>query len=159
AGRVELCRKVGLKLNDSIVSYFLNSPGPEVPEVSNPQRAPRTYRISANYDTSLAELVEKRVFCDLRHARDQNNCNFSLIGGYYIMIDDVSKLEELNDEVRINTPFDLLVRNVKDVEPEIFIWLEYQNVNVLILIILMIVVGTVSITSALLILILERTNM
>lgn len=156
---VELCRKLGLKLNDSIVSYFINRPGPKVPEVSNPQRAPRTYRISAIYETGLAELDEKMVFCDMRQVQDLNNWYFSQIGGYEIMIDDVSKLEELTDEVRINTPFDLLVRNVKDVEPEIFIWLEYQNVNVLILIILMIVVGTVSITSALLILILERTNM
>lgn len=156
---VELCKMLGLKLNDSIVSYFINRPGPKVLEIENPQRAPRTYRIAAIYETGLAELDEKIVFCDLRQVQDLNNWYYSQVGGYEVMLNDIDKLEEMTDQVRINTPFDLLVRNVKNIEPEIFIWLEYQNVNVLILIILMIIVGTVSITSALLILILERTNM
>lgn len=156
---VDLCRKLGLKLNDSITSYFINRPGPKLMDVENPQRAPRTYRIVGIYETGLAELDEKMVYCDMRQVQDLNNWFYSQIGGFEVMIDHINELEELTNEVRLNTPFDLSVRNVKEVEPEIFIWLEYQNVNVLILIVLMVIIGTVSITSALLILILERTNM
>lgn len=156
---VELCRKLGLKLNDSILSYFINRPGPKVPRIQNPQRAPRSYRITGIYETGLAELDEKIVFCDMREVQDLNNWYYSQIGGYEVMIDNMTKLEEMSETIRLHTPFDLNVRHVKEIEPEIFIWLEYQNTNVLILIVLMIIIGTVSISSALLILILERANM
>lgn len=155
----ELCKKLDLQLYDTITAYFINRPGEKVPEIESPQRAPRRYRIAAIYETGLAELDEKMILCDMRQVQDLNNWYYSSVAGYEIMIRDIGRLDELTEEVRMLTPYNLNVRNVKEIEPEIFLWLEYQNVNVLIIITLMILIGMVSMTSALLILILEKTQM
>ncbi|MGQ3013469.1 MAG: ABC transporter permease [Flavobacteriales bacterium] len=155
----ELCKKLFLKLNDTITAYFINRPGEKVPEIESPQRAPRRFRIAGIYETGLAELDEKIVWCDMRQVQDLNNWYYSSVAGYEVMLNDVDQLDALTEEVRLQTPFDLNVRNVKEIEPEIFLWLEYQNINVFIIITLMILIGMVSMTSALLILILEKTQM
>jgi len=155
----ELCKKLFLKLNDTVTAYFINRPGEKVPLVESPQRAPRSLRIAGIYETGLAELDEKIVWCDMRQVQDLNNWYFSSVAGYEVMIKDIDRLDELTEEIRLQTPFDLHVRNVKELEPEIFLWLEYQNINVFIIITLMILIGMVSMISALLILILEKTQM
>lgn len=155
----ELCKKLFLKLNDTVMAYFINRPGEKVPLVESPQRAPRSLRIAGIYETGLAELDEKMVWCDMRLVQDLNNWYFSSVAGYEVMIKDIDRLDGLTEEIRLQTPFDLHVRNVKELEPEIFLWLEYQNINVFIIITLMILIGMVSMISALLILILEKTQM
>ena len=55
--------------------------------------------------------------------------------------------------------YDLKITSVYEQNPEIFNWLDMLDINVIILLTLMVVVATVNMTSALLILILERTQM
>ncbi len=80
-------------------------------------------------------------------------------GGYELFIDDFDKLEEMDEKVYQNIPFFTQTRNVKDLNPEIFNWLEMLDLNVYIIIGLMIFISVINMTSALLIIILERTQM
>ncbi len=86
---------------------------------------------------------------------DQRYC-----GGFEVALNDYRDLERLDD--RIYSDFlgeDLRTITVKEKFPEIFAWLELLDTNVVVVIALMIIVAIINMTSALLIIILERTNM
>ncbi len=82
------------------------------------------------------------------------------IGGYEVLIKDYNKLLDTDDALfgQLTTDF-LQTQKITDRNPEIFSWLEMLDINVVIIIILMIIISVVNMTSALLILILERQTM
>lgn len=82
------------------------------------------------------------------------------IGGYEVLINDYQKLIEADDRIftALTSEF-LQTQKITDRNPEIFSWLEMLDINVAIIIILMVVISVVNMTSALLIIILERQNM
>lgn len=82
-----------------------------------------------------------------------------LVGGYEVLIRNYEDLMWADDAIYEVIPFDLKVQNVRDRSPEIFAWLEMLDVNVIVISILMIVISIINMTSALLIIILERQNM
>lgn len=69
-------------------------------------------------------------------------------------------LESIGEQVysRMNNP-KLDVQTIKSISPGIFDWLDLQTMNELIILTLMIIVAAINMITALLILILERTNM
>ncbi|MCB0760027.1 MAG: ABC transporter permease [Flavobacteriales bacterium] len=81
------------------------------------------------------------------------------VGGYEVFISDFDRLEAIDEAVYHAIPFFTQTRHVKDMNPEIFNWLEMLDLNVYIIIGLMIFIAVVNMTSALLIIILERTQM
>jgi lipoprotein-releasing system permease protein len=82
------------------------------------------------------------------------------IGGYEVLINDYQKLLEADDRIfsALTSEF-LQTQKITDRNPEIFSWLEMLDINVAIIIVLMVVISVVNMTSALLIIILERQNM
>lgn len=82
------------------------------------------------------------------------------IGGYEVLINDYKKLMEADDRIFSTLTAEFLqTQKITDRNPEIFSWLEMLDINVAIIIILMVVISVVNMTSALLIIILERQNM
>src|SRR5690606_8757468 len=69
------------------------------------------------------------------------------------------KVEEINQRILDALPIQLLSVTVVSQFPEIFDWLALLDINSQIILILMILVASINMISALLILILERTNM
>lgn len=82
------------------------------------------------------------------------------IGGYEVLIKDYEKLIDTDDAIfgQLTSKF-LQTQKITDRNPEIFSWLQMLDINVVIIIILMIIISVVNMTSALLILILERQTM
>jgi lipoprotein-releasing system permease protein len=82
------------------------------------------------------------------------------VGGYEVLINDYDQLWESQDEIQaaVSAQF-LQVQKITDRNADIFTWLEMLDINVIVIIILMIFVSVVNMTSALLIIILERQNM
>lgn len=80
------------------------------------------------------------------------------IGGFEILLDNYDQLLKMDDLIYENLDFGLKTQTITDQVPEIFNWLNMLDTNVLIIIALMILVSVINISSALLILILERTN-
>jgi lipoprotein-releasing system permease protein len=79
-------------------------------------------------------------------------------GGFEINLKKFSDLEELEEEIYQAIPPNLTTKMITDQYPEIFGWLKMLDMNVYIIIILMVLVGLVNMTSALLVIILERTS-
>lgn len=88
------------------------------------------------------------------------NSDTAYVGGYEVLINDYDQLWDAQDEVQaaVSAQF-LQVQKITDRNADIFTWLEMLDINVIVIIILMIFVSVVNMTSALLIIILERQNM
>jgi len=144
-----------LKTGDSFAMYF----------VQEPPRS-RKFVISGIYETSLEEFDKMYVFCDIGHIKRLNGWDDDQISGFEIFIDDFDNLDNMtfavNDAIGYRIANDeprFRVSNIRIRYPQIFDWLNFQDLNVIIIILLMLVVAGFNMISGLLILILEKTNM
>ena len=144
-----------LKKGDSFTIHFIQDP----PRV-------RKFTISGIYETSLEEFDKIYVFCDIGHIRRLNGWRDDQVSGMEVFINDFDKLDKLTDEVRDAVGYRITenstkfrVTSIRTKYPQIFDWLNFQDVNVIIIIVLMLIVAGFNMVSGLLILILEKTNM
>jgi lipoprotein-releasing system permease protein len=144
-----------LKTGDSFAMYF----------VQDPPRS-RKFTISGIYETSLEDFDKMYVFCDIGHIKRLNGWEDDQVSGFEIFINDFDKLDEMTLAVRDVIGYRLLenetklkATNIRVKYPQIFDWLNFQDMNVIIIITLMLLVAGFNMISGLLILILEKTNM
>jgi lipoprotein-releasing system permease protein len=144
-----------LRTGDAFAMYF----------VQEPPRS-RKFVISGIYETSLDEFDKIYVFCDIGHIKRLNGWEDDQISGFEIFISDFDRLDEMTYAVRDAIGYRIAedeaqfkVTNIKFRHPQIFDWLNFQDLNVIIIILLMLVVAGFNMISGLLILILEKTNM
>jgi lipoprotein-releasing system permease protein len=144
-----------LKTGDSFAMHF----------VQDPPRM-RRFTVSGIYETSLEEFDKIYVFCDIGHIKRLNGWDDDQISGFEIFIKDFDKLDKMTAAVRDAIGYRLKeddeqfkVTNIRTKYPQIFDWLNFQDVNVIIIILLMLIVAGFNMISGLLILILEKTNM
>jgi lipoprotein-releasing system permease protein len=144
-----------LKTGDSFVMHF----------VQDPPRM-RKFTVCGIYETSLEDFDKIYVFCDIGHIRRLNGWKDDQVSGFEIFINDFDKLDMITDNVRDVVGYRISegdekfkVTNIRIKYPQIFDWLNFQDVNVMIIIALMLVVAGFNMISGLLILILEKTNM
>lgn len=80
-------------------------------------------------------------------------------GGFEVQLDNYSILDEMDQIIYEHLNYDLKTSTIKQHLPEIFNWLNMLDINTWVIIGLMIIISIINMTSALLILIMERTNM
>jgi len=87
------------------------------------------------------------------------------VGGFEINVKDWENLEAIHERIKkkiefIPTPYNesLKVTSIKENENDIFVWLGFLDINVIIILTLMILIGIINMGSALLVLILIRSN-
>jgi lipoprotein-releasing system permease protein len=151
----KIAKLLKLKLGDDFAMFF----------VQDPPRM-RKFKICGIYETSVEEMDKLFVLCDIGHIRKLNNWTDDQISGYEINVGDFDKIEQMSSKVNDIVGYSftdegnsLRVLNIKDKYPQIFDWLNLQDMNVVIILILMLAVSGFNMISGLLILILDRTNM
>jgi lipoprotein-releasing system permease protein len=144
-----------LKTGDSFAMLFIQDP----PRM-------RKFAISGIYETSLEEFDKMYVYCDIGHIKRLNGWKEDQVSGFEVFIKDFDKLDEITSEVRDAIGYKITeedtkfkVTNIRIKYPQIFDWLNFQDINVIIIILLMLIVAGFNMISGLLILILEKTNM
>jgi lipoprotein-releasing system permease protein len=86
------------------------------------------------------------------------------IGSYELMTDNWDELDAMKHTLAKTVLFtnvsqnDLQVKSIKDQQKELFVWLGFLDLNTAIILILMLVIGIINMGSALLVMILVRTN-
>lgn len=80
-------------------------------------------------------------------------------GGFEVQLDAYEILDEMDQIIYEHLDYDLKTSTIKQHMPEIFNWLNMLDINTWVIISLMIFISIINIASALLILIMERTNM
>ena len=82
-----------------------------------------------------------------------------MVSGFDVFISNFSDLDAISDDVYNTIGYELNARSVREMYPQMFDWLELQDMNVIIILILMLLVSGMAMISTILILILERTAM
>lgn len=139
---------LGFKTGDDLRMYFI---------IDNIARG-RKFIISGIYNTGLAEFDEMYIFGDIEHIRNLNGWDDNLVSGIEINISDFAQLNPMADKVYQIIGYKLNTQTIKQLYPQIFDWIEIQDLNVVIILILMALVSGITMISTLLILILEHTR-
>jgi len=140
--------RLKLKTGDNFIMYF----------VQNPPRK-RPFKIVGIYNIGVEEIDKSFVLGDINIIRRLNNWQPNEIGGIEIKLKDFGRLQSASDKIYSTMEINLKSESVKEYFPNIFTWLSLLDVNTRVLLILMMIVGVINMITALLIMILERTNM
>lgn len=125
--------------------------------VSKNQKLPITL-VAHDLHLDLRDSISVKIQDSLTHIIDFDTPNDHLIGSYEIALKDFDHLYEAQRNLYDLIPFQLGIENVLEQHPEIIAWLQMLDINVIIIIVLMIVISIINMTSALLIIILEKQN-
>ena len=148
-----MANRLRLKVGDSFFSFFLRDG-----DASKPPNN-RRFEIVGIYDSGFEEFDETYVFVDIRHIQLMNRWEENQIGNFEVFIDDFDQLEEKSNEIYGKTVSVLDTQNIKNKYFRIFEWIGLFDFNIALIIGIMIIVGGINMITALLVLILERTQM
>ncbi len=141
--------KMQLSVGDKFYVFF----------IQNNRSRPRKFGVAGIYETGMSQFDNNVILCDIKHIRKIHGWQENKIGGYEVVLADYGSLMIMDQLFASVIPPKYNATTITSSHPEIFGWLELQDMNVIIIISLMILVSGINMISALLILILERTNM
>lgn len=143
-------KRMKLDIDDKVIIYIFKSGG----------QVKRQFKISGIYRTGLEEYDRKFAFIDLRVIQGLLDWEADQVGGYEIFIDDVDDAIPIADYIYQEViPSNLYAETIQEKHSNIFEWLEFQDINERVIFLLMVIVALINMSTALLILILERSKM
>lgn len=145
-----LVNKLNVQLHERVSMYFVRE-SPKPPLL-------RRFYISGIYRTDFEEIDNNYIIGDLKHIQRLNGWDSSQVGGYEVFLKDEDLLDQASS-IRYLLPYELDAITARQMNEQLFQWLDLFDLNILIIIIIMIAVATINMSIALLILILERTQM
>jgi lipoprotein-releasing system permease protein len=147
--------KLGLKLGDKIYTYFVNE-----------NVRARRLTIKGIYRTNFSEYDNIFLITDIYTVNHLNEWKRDQYGGLEITIKDYDMIDKTTydmasniDKMKDRYGGVYYVRNVMQLNPQVFSWLSLLDMNVWVILILMIGIAGFTMISGLLIIIIERTNM
>ena len=147
----QLASQLKIKLNDTVTVYFIS--------VLEGSLTYRKLKVAGIYKTGIEEYDKLFVLCDLQLIRRINGWNQQQIGGYEIFLNNYHTIDSTSRSISDKLPTEWVSRSIREVYPNIFDWLNIQDVNRNVIFIVMAVVAIINLVTCLLILILERTRM
>ena len=147
-----LANRLHFKVGDSFQTLFGKESANEIP-------FQRAFKVVGIYNSGFQELDEKFVIGDLRHVQRLNKWNEDQIGNFEVFIDDFSQIQYKGVEVYQATPSNLNAETVEQKYASVFEWIKIFDNNTYGIIGIMIIVAAINMITALLVLILERTQM
>jgi len=144
-----ISQRLKLDLGSSMIVYY----------IQDGKSRPRKFIVEGIYETGLAQFDEKFILIDIRHLQRLYGWEEHQVGGFEVILKDYKELDKLGQYIYNHIPHDYDTRTIEQEQPEIFGWLDLLDMNVVIILTLMWFVSAINMTTALLILILERVNM
>ncbi|MEY3738437.1 MAG: hypothetical protein RL544_1215 [Bacteroidota bacterium] len=147
-----VAKQLQIKLNDTIKVHF----------VATNTDAQKTYRklvVVGFYHTGIEEYDKLFMIADINLIRRINNWDNNQIGGYEVFIDQHQNIDAVSSNLSNKLPSEWMSKSIKEIYPNIFDWLDIQDVNRNVVFIVMGIVALINLITCLLILMLERTNM
>ena len=148
--------KLHLKTGDRVFAYFIDPDGVRT----------RRFTISGIYQTNLSQYDQTICFCDLYTAVKLNGWQPDQTSGAEITVNDFNRIDDSMADIirRVNRTTDIYgatysSKTIRELQPQIFSWLDLLDLNVWIILAIMTAVAVVTMISGLLIIILERTTM
>ena len=150
-----------LKVNDKILIYFIRPDKNEPGEQGMPNVRPDKLTVTGIYKTGIEEYDKTFAIGDIKLIQRLNDWEEDEIGGYEIFLKDYKKIDESVKSIyeMDNFPITWNTISVKNISPNIFDWLNMQDVTRNVLIGFMIIVAVINLITCLIILVLERIRM
>jgi lipoprotein-releasing system permease protein len=147
-----LADRLAFVVGDSFQMYFMKSDPSQPPSIMK-------YVVVGIFNSGFEELDKTYVIGDINHVQRLNRWSKDQIGNFEVFISNYNDLERLGNEVYAQTPSTLDAMTVKQKYATIFEWIPIFTTNIYGIIGIMILVGAINMITALLVLILERTQM
>lgn len=141
--------KYGLDVGDRLIISF----------VKGKRQTKKRFQVKGIYNTGLEEYDDRFAFVDLRRVQEILGWQEHQVSGIEIFLDDVEDVQVINEYLYELVPIKMYTETITAKYPAIFEWLKLQDINMVVILILMVIVAVINMITALLILILERTNM
>ena len=147
-----LADRLGFVVGDSFQMYFMKPYPSQPPSIMK-------YSVVGIFNSGFEELDKTYLIGDINHVQRLNRWKKDQIGNFEVFIANYNDLDRLGDEVYAQTPSTLDAMTVKQKYATIFEWIPIFTTNIYGIIGIMIFVGAINMITALLVLILERTQM
>ncbi len=147
-----LAKRLNLKVGDKFNTFFMK-------EDSNQKPNLRVFKITGIFNSGFQEFDSTYIIGDIRHIQRINKWESDQVGAFEVFVDDFNIIQEKGQEVYENTGSTLDTKTIVEKYYYIFEWLKLFDFNIIVILIIMILVATINMVVALLVLILERTQM
>ena len=147
-----LADRLQLKVGDAFNTFFIKENQNQLPNI-------RRFKITGIFNSGFQEFDATYIIGDIRHIQRINKWTPNEIGAFEIFVQDFNQIQAVGDEVYQRTPSNLDSKTIIEKYSYIFDWLQLFDFNIIVILGVMIVVATINMVVALLVLILERTQM
>ena len=143
-----IATKLKMVIGDQVSLYFFQ----------NNQVQERKLTVVGLFHSGIEEYDLKNVFVDIQLLQQMIQAP-TAITGYQIYLKDLSKIAETQNEIQSILPENWVNSASANLYPQLFDWIQVQNINRNITIIIMLLIAVVNLITCLLILLLERIPM
>lgn len=162
------CRDLGLKVGDKVTAYFFSTRikmDEDGETTSSQDLRARRFTVCGIYETHLAQYDRNISFTDLHTIQRINHWEKDECSGIEIdmtaQANQDAVLHELIQKVNHRTMSNgarIGAFSIQELSPRIFAWLDVLDTNVVMIVVLMLVIGSFTVMSSLLIVMLERIH-
>lgn len=147
-----LADRLNLKVGDYFNTFFMKEEKGKLPNS-------RRFKIAGIFNSGFQDFDSTYILGDIRHIQRINKWNSDQVGAFEVFIKDFNDIKVVGDKVYEKTASSLDTKTIKEKYSYIFDWLQLFDFNIVVILVVMILVATINMVVALLVLILERTQM
>ncbi|MBT8306386.1 MAG: FtsX-like permease family protein [Maribacter sp.] len=147
-----MANRLQLKIGESFSAFFPKEEDPLKPNQ-------RKFKLVGIYDSGFEEIDAMFVFVDIRHIQRMNKWESTQVGNFEVFLNSFEDIDLKNREIYGQILSTLDTQTVIGKYYKIFEWIGLFDFNIALIIGIMIIVGGINMITALLVLILERTQM
>ncbi|OHT46951.1 ABC transporter permease [Flavobacterium tructae] len=147
-----LADRLHLKVGDNFNTFFIKEEQGKMPNS-------RRFRIAGVFSSGFQDFDATYILGDIRHIQRINKWSPNQIGAFEVFINDFDAIKTTGEKIYDQTSSNLDTKTIIEKYSYIFDWLQLFDFNIIVILGVMILVATINMVVALLVLILERTQM
>lgn len=147
-----LADRLNLKVGDDFNTFFIKEEQGKMPNS-------RRFKIAGIFNSGFQQFDATYIIGDIRHIQRINKWSPDQVGAFEIFVKDFNTIKATGNQIYEQTSSSLDTKTIIEKYSYIFDWLQLFDFNIVIILGIMILVATINMVVALLVLILERTQM
>lgn len=147
-----LADRLNLKVGDNFNTFFIKEEQGKMPNS-------RRFKIAGIFNSGFQQFDATYIIGDIRHIQRINKWSPDQVGAFEIFVKDFNNIKATGNQIYEQTSSSLDTKTIIEKYSYIFDWLQLFDFNIVIILGIMILVATINMVVALLVLILERTQM
>lgn len=147
-----LADRLNLKVGDNFNTFFIKEEQGKMPNS-------RRFKIAGIFNSGFQQFDATYIIGDIRHIQRINKWSPDQVGAFEIFVKDFNTIKATGNQIYEQTSSSLDTKTIIEKYSYIFDWLQLFDFNIVIILGIMILVATINMVVALLVLILERTQM